>query len=79
MSRGKSIGRNFCSRSYPGEVLVDVDGHHVRAVDLLPLLVDGDEGLGRGIPHLLGYSDASLSPARGLLSLVRRLALQLLN
>lgn len=49
------------------------------AVDLLPLLVDGDERLGRGVPHLLGDPDASLRAARGLLGLVRRVALQLLH
>jgi len=51
----------------------------VGAVDLLPLLVDGDERLGRGVPHLLGDPDAALRAARGLLGLVRRVALQLLH
>lgn len=51
----------------------------MRAVDLLPLLVDGDERLGCGVPHLLGDPDAPPRPARGLLGLVRRVALQLLH
>jgi hypothetical protein len=64
---------------YPGEILVDVDCHHVGAVDLLALLVHGDECVGRGVPHLLCDLEAPLRPARGLLGLVRRVPLKVLH
>lgn len=51
----------------------------MRAPDLLPLLVDSDEGLGCGVPHLLGDLDAAMYPLRGLLGLVRGVALELLH
>jgi hypothetical protein len=64
---------------YPGETLVDVECHHVGAADLLALLVHGDEGAGRGVPHLLCDLEAPLRPARGVLGLVRRVSLQVLH
>ena len=61
------------------EVLVDLDGLLVRAADLLPLLVQGDERVGRVLLDVLGDAQAALERVGGLLGLVRGVVLQLLH
>lgn len=62
-----------------GEVLVDLDGLLVRAADLLPLLVQGDERVGGVLLDVLGDAEAAGERLGGLLGLVRGVVLELLH